>query len=127
MLWLRENHIQEKTVDLGGNTFSTNGLMRCCYNGFGRSSAVKSYLPFNKLKAKLTDLSIARHPLTDLSIARHPLTVDHHRLLFEDFVELKPDTEVTFLISRMNHFFQDKGTKNCLMLSLQLILWSPEL
>ena len=75
-------------------------MHRCC-NGFGRSSTVKSYLPFNKLKAKLTDLSTARHALT----------VVHHRLLFEDFVKLKPGTEVTFLISRMNHFFQNNGTK----------------
>ena len=29
--------------------------------------------------------------------------MDHHRLLFEDFVEFKPGTEITFLISCMPH------------------------
>ena len=39
--------------------------------------------------------------MTDTSIARAPLSIDHHRLLFEDFVELKPGVEVTLLISRI--------------------------
>ena len=38
------------------------------------------------------------------------MTVDHHRLLFEGFVKLKPGTEVTFLVAQMNHFFKDKNT-----------------
>ena len=72
--------------------------MRRCYNGFGRTIQGASYLPFNKIQKTLTDSSTARVPLS----------VDHHQLLFEDFVELKPDTKVTFLISHMNHFLTDK-------------------
>ena len=101
MLFLREERIQQKADELGGQAFSTNGLMRCCYNGFGRCKEDASYLPFKKLQQRINGLSSARVPLS----------VDHHRLLSEDLVELKRCTEVTLLISRQNHYLKDLRTK----------------
>ena len=89
MLFLLEERICQKANDLGGQAFSTNGLMRRCYNGFGRCKEDVSYLPFNKLQ-----------PIFNASSsARAPLSVDHRRLLFEDFVKLEPGIEVTLLLS----------------------------
>ena len=96
MLFLREDRLRATSLALGAKPFSTNGVMRRCYNGFGVANSC-TYVPFNEMKSTLTNSSLSRQPLT----------VDHHRLLFEDFVELKPGTEVVFLISRMNHLFQD--------------------
>ena len=99
MLFLREDRLRATSLLLGAKPFSTNGVMRRCYNGFGRATSC-SYLPFNNMKPTLIDPTLSTQPLT----------LDHHRLLFEDFVELTPGTEVVFLVSRMNHFFQDKIT-----------------
>ena len=101
MHFLCSEKLGDRAVTLDGKAYSTNRVMRRCYNGFGRSAPCKSYLPFNKFKSTITDSNIAREPLS----------VDHHKLHFEDFVELMPGTEVTLLISQMNHFFQDKNTK----------------
>ena len=90
MLFLRENRLRATSLSLGAKPFSTNGVMRRCYNGFGSGNSC-SYLPFNLMKPTITD------PL----LSRQPLTLDHHRLLFEDFVELTPGTEVIFLVSRI--------------------------
>ena len=99
MLFLREDCLRATSLSLGAKPFSTNGVMRRCYNGFG-SATPCSYLPCNKMKSTLTDPSLCRHALT----------LDHHCLLFKDFVELTPGTEVVFLVSRINHFFTDKTT-----------------
>ena len=90
MLFLLEARIRAASDKLNGQAMSTNGLMRHVYSSFGRSNPeVKSYLPFNKLQSIVTDPSIARAPLS----------IDHHRLLFKDFVEFKPGLEVTLLES----------------------------
>ena len=75
--------------------------MRRCYNSFGRYKDDIIYLPFNKLQPTFNASSLARVPLS----------IDHHRLLFEDFIELKPGTEVTFLISQKNHYLKDSKNK----------------
>ena len=100
MLYLHKARICATTDALKGQAMSTNGLMHHVYSSFGHSRPCKSYVPFNKLQSTLTDTSIARVPLT----------IDHHRLLLEDFVKLKPSVEITFLISRMNHFLKDPTT-----------------
>ena len=101
MLFLWEERIRQKADGLGGQAFSTNGLMRRCYNSFGRYKDDIIYLPFNKLQPTFNASSLARVPLS----------IDHHRLLFEDFIELKPGTEVTFLISQKNHYLKDSKNK----------------
>ena len=98
ILFLHDERLHDRAETLNGQAFSTNRLMCCCYSGCGCSRPCKTYLPFYKL----------RSTVTDSSLARVPLIVDHHRLLFVDFIKLKPDTKVTFLISCMNHFSKDK-------------------
>ena len=85
------------------------GLMLRCYNGFGHCKEDASCLPFKKLQQRINGLSSVRVPLS----------VDHHRLLFKDFVELKPGTEVTFLISRQNHYLKDCRNKKLFEEELQ--------
>ena len=45
MLFLHAEKLHDRAITLDGKAFSTNGVMRCCYNGFGQSAPCKSYLP----------------------------------------------------------------------------------
>ena len=117
MLFLHKACIRAATDDLNGQAMSTNGLMRHVYSSFGRSREVKSYLPFNNLQSTVTDCSIARAPLS----------INHHRLLFEDFIKLKPGVKVTFLISPMNHFFKDLTSKKIFQNELMANPLAPRL
>ena len=67
MLFIREDRLCATSVILNGKPFSTNRVMRRCYNGFGAGTA-RSYIPLNKMKSTLTDYSLAGQPLS----------VDHH-------------------------------------------------
>ena len=90
--FLRTDRLNTKLVELSRKPFQISAIMKQVYNNF--SSESKVWFPFLHL----------RELLSDDTKSKEVLTVDHHRLLFEDFVELCEGDYVIILINSSHHF-----------------------
>ena len=94
-----------------GKLYSTSSIMTQIHSGFSHQCTV--WIPFKTLHSLLTDMSRTKQLLTP----------DHHCLLFEDFLTLRPGTDIALLLCYNHPILNDKRTWMPIMRSV--LVYNP--